>query len=298
MNAGHSGTSYDDYCHERDSLKHKDFEAMVPTSNIEYVSYNLLNRIFMDDQDQHGMVTAIVGGGNTYKRFLAIGSAYSAAVHDKDTLIILLNKEKQLIQKRMSCPARMSCKSHKEYCANCYRRFHLMNIYPEYITADEFMYMLNQHIKLSYGDGRYTKRIILDGLQTLDFSFPLLKKDVMFLPSIMHLCREKNISLYIICDKKAGSRDELVSMADNVVYTGKNEYGKPRIYISRCSGHYNPPSKLYCGEIKHISQMFECKEQFREADGTRTKELELSFNPLQIKEKDTADTSWQKEFPL
>lgn len=276
--------SYDDYLNSKEQTIKADLESMLPPSSIEYISYDLLNKIFMPKQKKRGLVTAVVGSGNTYKRFLTIGSAFSTAVQGEDTLLVLLNKEKGLIQKRMSCPARLKQCTHKERCEHCYKYFHLMNIYSEYISADEFVYILNQHIILKYGKNRQIRRIVIDGLQSIDYCFPFLKGNRMFLSAIMNLCREKNIMLYVMSDNKAGLCDELVAMADNVVYTDKNSDGKPRIFIERCSGHYNPPSKLYCGEVKHVSRVFECKEQYVKGSETNEKTYELSFNPLQIKE--------------
>ena len=280
-----SDISYEEYLREKNNTLKKDLGAMLPRKSMEYVSYDLLNHIFMHNQNNAGTVTAIVGGGNTFKRFLTIGSAFSSAVKGEDTLLILLNKEKPLIQKRMSCPARLLHCTHKEKCEKCYRFFHLMNIYPEKITAEEFVYILNQHLILGYGSGRYIKRIIIDGLQAVDYSFPFLKGNALFLSSVINLCRDKNISLYVISDKEAGLCGELVALADNVVKTEKNRDGRPRIFIDRCSGHNNPPSKMYCGEVRHIHTMFECKEQYHKDNGCGKKSYELSFNPLQFKEK-------------
>lgn len=278
--------SYGDYLNSKKQNYQTALESMMPLGSVDYISYDLLNKIFMPKQKTIGLVTAVVGRGNTYKRFLTIGSAFSSAVQGEDTLLVLLNKEKGLIQKRMSCPARLKQCAHKDKCENCYKYFHLMNIYSEYITADEFVYILNQHIILKYGQNRKIGRIIIDGLQAIDYSLPFLKNNRMFLSAVMNLCREKNIMLYVISDKKAELCGELVALADNVVYTDKNHDGNPRVFIERCSGHYNPPSKLYCGEIKHVNKVFECKEQYMSVQGCETKKktYEMSFNPLQIKE--------------
>lgn len=277
--------SYDDYIKEKESLQKTDMAALYLSNGIEYISCDLLNKIFMSSKEKQGLVTAVVGGGNTFKRFITMGSAFSSAVQGEDTLIVMLNKEQQLIQKRMSCPARLQHCCHKDKCAHCYRHFHLMNIYPEFITAAEFVYVLNQHIRLAYDTNRHVKRIIIDGMQALDYNFPYLKKDCVFLPALMNLCRKEGILLYLLCDKKATICGELIAAADNVVYTEKTYDGNPRVYIERCLGYYNPPSKMYCGEIKHIKRAFECKEQYVKNGEQMTKVYDFAFDPLQIKDK-------------
>lgn len=272
----HDIYSYEDFINNKSKFTDVMMNELHPSNNVKLISYDILKKIFLTGQkedckqkdycyhDEEGLVTAIIGGGNTFKRYLTIGSAFSAAVNNEDTLIVVLNKEKHLIHKRMACPARMRHNCYKPHCADCYRHFHLMNIYPEYITRDEFIYMLHQRIKLAFDKpaGSYIKRIIIDDLQILDYSFPFLKGDGDFLSAIMNICREHDISLYILCDKEAKSRDILKALADNVVCTEKTGDGKPRIYVERCSGYYNPPSKMYCGVVDKIEELFECNEQY------------------------------------
>ena len=272
----HDNYSYEDFVRNKQQFTDVMMNELHPSNNVKLISYDILKKIFLTGQkedckqkdccyhDEKGLVTAVIGGGNTFKRYLTIGSAFSAAVSNEDTLIVVLNKEKHLIQKRMACPARMRHNCYKSHCADCYRHFHLMNIYPEYITRDEFIYMLHQRIKLAFDKpaGRYIKRIIIDDLQILDYSFPFLIGDGDFLSAIMNICREHDISLYILCDKEAKSRDILKALADNVVCTEKTGDGKPRIYVERCSGYYNPPSKMYCGVVDKIEELFECNEKY------------------------------------
>lgn len=272
----HQNYSYEDFLENRSKFTEEMMNELHPSNNVKLISYDILKKIFLTGQkedrkqkdsschDEKGLVTAIIGAGNTFKRYLTIGSAFSAAVNNEDTLIVVLNKEKHLIQKRMACPARMRHNCYKPHCADCYRHFHLMNIYPEHITRDEFVYMLHQRIRLAFDKpaGRYIRRIIIDDLQTLDYSFPLLEGDTDFLSAVMSICRDHDISLYILCDKDAKSRDILKVLADNVVCTEKTEEGLPKIYVERCSKYYNPPSKMYCGVVDKIEELFECNEQY------------------------------------
>ena len=299
--------SYEDFITNRDQYTLGNMEAMHPFNNVKLISYDILKKIFLSPEkvkfnekptsycEEAGLVTASIGSGNTFKRYLTIGSAFSSAVNNEDTLIVVLNKEKHLIQKRMSCPARMRHNCYKPHCVECYKRFHLMSIYPEYITRDEFVYMLQKRIKLAFNskEGRYVKRIIIDDLQILDYSFPFLKGDGDFLSAIMNICREHNISLFILCDKEAKSRDCLKALADNVVCTEKTENGLPKIYVERCSGYYNPPSKMYCGVIDKIEELFECNEK---CFPNNEKGFHFTISPIHIEDKSVPniDEFWKK----
>lgn len=303
---GRKDLSYDDFDENRCSHTKMMMDALHPFNNIKLLSYDILKKIFLSPrnneqsntgnmyENEKGLVTAVIGGGNRFKRYLTIGSAFSSAAQNEDTLIVILNKEKHLIQKRMSCPARMPHNCYKMHCEDCYKHFHFMSIYSEYITRDEFLYMFEQRIKLAYDKmkNRFVKRIIIDDLQILDYSFPLLKGDSDFLNAIMIICRERGISLYILCDKDAKSRDVLKSIADNIVYMEKTSDGRPIVYVERCSGYYNPPSRLYCGEIKKIERLFECNERYDRGD---VNNLYFTINPVYIIDKSVAkiDDLWK-----
>lgn len=291
--AGETNAAYNDYVKNKELFTKKTMQSLHPFNKVQLVSYDILNKIFMprktggassDNNTGNGLVTAVIGNANTYKRYLTTGSAFSSAVRNEDTLIIILNKEKHLVQRRMACPARMRHNCYKKHCEECYRHFHFMNIYPEYITCDEFIYMLDQDIRLPYnkGEKRFVKRIIIDDLQILDYSFPLLKGDEDFLSAIMSVCREKGISLYILCDKGAKSRDCLKALSDNVVCTEKTDSGQPKVYVERCSGYYNPPSKMYCGIITKIEELFECNEKF---DEDNNQSFDFAISPVHIDDR-------------
>lgn len=290
----HDNSSYDDYIRNMDNFTENMMNELYPSNNVKPISYDILKQIFLC-HDKKGLVTAIIGSGNTFKRYLTIGSAFSAAVNNEDTLIVVLNKEEHLIQKRMICPARMRHNGYKSHCINCSRHFHLMNIYPEHITRDEFVYMLQQRIKLAFDKNaeRYIKRIIIDDLQILDFSFPLLKGDADFLSAVMDICREHGISLYILCDKYAKSRDTLKALAENIVCTEKTEDGLPKIYVERCSEYYNPPSMMYCGVVDKIDELFECNEQYRT---NAENDHRFTINPIHIEDRTIAnnDNFWKQ----
>ena len=301
---GQDDASYEDFVANSRKYMEENMSVFHTADDVKLISHDILKRIFLTDRcpcggkdffnDETGLVTAVIGAGNTFKRYLTIGSSFSSAIKHEDTLFMILNKEKHLIQKRMSCPARMRHHCYKPHCMECYKHFHFMVIYPEHITQDEFVYILRQRIRMAYDKpaGRYVRRIIIDDLQILDYCFPMLEGKGDFLSAIMNICREHDISLYILCDKDARSRDVLRALADNIVCTEKTEDGHPRIFVERCFGYYNPPSKLYCGVIGDIERLFECNEQ---SVGSCKSMLRFTINPLQIEDRTVPniDKFWQ-----
>ncbi len=206
-----------------------------------------------------GGVTAIIGEANTYKRFITFGSIFSSSLQYEHSLILLLNKDTSMTRRRLSCPAMMhsgTCRNEK--CAQCYSYIHFMNIFMGNITSDEFIYFLRRQVSIPFTDGQRISRVIIDDLQILDFCFPLLKNDPLFVPSLAALCHELDIDLYILCDREAEATYKLRAIADNVLCTERDTDGALLLYIERFAGYDNTPSKIYCGKIKRPKEIFEC----------------------------------------
>ena len=167
-----------------------------------------------------GFVTAVVGKANTYKRFLTFGGIFGSASTKDHTLIIMMNKEESVMRRRLICPARYSGKDIK-YCRNCYHYIHFMNICMGNITPEEFLYYLEKQIEVPYDDEQKKKirRIVIDDLQILDFCFPRLEGNGLFLAALAELCRVNDIILYILCDTTSKLYPTLHALADNVIFT-------------------------------------------------------------------------------
>lgn len=294
--------SYDDFLQRNENIGKEYLDRRYAHQGGRYGAADLLDKIFLSTSkeimavqgkassyDYSGLCTVVIGESNTFKRYLTMGSAFSSAVNGEDTLILSLNREKPLIHRRTTCPILSNGKGFNEKCHDCFEYFHFMNLYPENITPEEFVYLLSQDIRTGYGSNRYVKRIILDGLQVLDYNFPLLRESGFFLSTAMSICREKRISLYLLCDKHSNMCGELRALADNIVCTEKVAGRKLRVYIEKCSGYYNPPSQLYCGEIENIYQLFECNEQYEKKNDKYERTYRVMLNSRQIKNKTISD---------
>ena len=102
---------------------------------------------------------------------------------------------------------------------------HSFNINMGCISTDELLYYLNEQLNICFDKNADKKigRIIIDDLQKIDYSFPLLKDNDLFLSAIKNYCQKKSLDLVILCDKHAGLAKCLRSLSDNVICMERNE---------------------------------------------------------------------------
>ena len=146
---------------------------------------------------------------------------------------------------------------------------HSFNINMGCISTDELLHYLNEQLDICFKKGGNKKigRIIIDDLQKIDYSFPLLKGNDLFLSAIKNYCQKKSIDLIILCDKSAGLARCLRSLADNVICMQQDEAGKTlSIYVEKFSGVIQPSQILKGGikveksEGKSIYDIFKCQK--------------------------------------
>ncbi len=209
-------------------------------------------------------VTAFIGERNTYKRYLTLGSTFNASCHGEHTLKILLEKDSSIMRRRVECPVMRylhrdeieKCEIKK--CKNCYERIHFKEIRMGCISPAELIYYIQKQIELSRKDkSKEITRIIIDDLMKIDFCFPLLKEDNLFLTTLISVCKEEGVDLLILCDRNASLAHELRAQSDNVICT---EYKDDtfKLYIEKYAGYKNP-SHIFACQIKDIDKLFYCE---------------------------------------
>lgn len=287
---------YENFEKDREKMKEDYLKVLYPQDNTGDDFIDILGRIFLADEqyirEHHqslhnpndvkdliygyrGGVTAIIGDSNTYKRFITFGSAFSSSLCKEHTLFLLLNKEDTMIRRRLACPAWAGKKEQCEKCKQCYSYLHFMNIYMGNITPDELIYFFQKQLNVGFRDGKKIKRVIIDDLEIIDYCFPLLKQNKLFLSALASVCRERNIALYILCDKQGSLVKELRAVADNTICTGRDEKGKSLIYVEKFAGYSNTPSKIYCGKIQTVKDLFLCYDMM---DSIEHQASYFSFN--------------------
>lgn len=256
-----------------------------------------------ENDNTFGKIIAILGSPNSFKFYLAAGSCFCASKQGIHTLFLTFDRLIDNLRDHIMCPAwntlgekmNVPCfndlsdsKVSKNYtdeysctancfrhcklseCNRCYSNMHSFNINMGCISTDELLHYLNEQLDIYFNKDAHQKirRIIIDDLQKIDYSFPFLKGNDLFLSAIKNYCQQKCIDLIILCDKNAGLARCLRSLADNVICMERNEEAKSlSIYIEKFSG-ITPPSHILkegimvdkTQEGKSIYDIFECRK--------------------------------------
>lgn len=263
------GTIKDFECYNQDATKrerlirlYKDFQEEIQ----QECPQDILQEILLSKRKKNtrGQATAIIGPANTYKRFLTLGGTFSACCRKEQTLKVLLDKEDKMMFQKVICPATIFRKpsglieKQNLHCLNCYKNIHFQTIRMGCITADEFFFYLIKQIRLSRCNNRQgITRILIDDLQKIEFCFPMLRKDPLFLTALMSICKDYEVELFILCDINAQQTQALRAQADNVVCTKRTGESELDIYIERYAG-YSIPSKQWKCHITNVQELFYC----------------------------------------
>lgn len=227
---------------------------------------DILSDILVGKDDSMSQVTAIIGPANTYKRYLTLGGTFSANSKGAHTLHVLLDKENDIILQKMICPATIFnnpkniLKKRCTDCIHCYQCIHFKEIRMGCISSDEFFYYLIQQLRVSNESedkSRTIKRIVIDDLQKIEFCFPMIRKDSLFLTGLISICRDYNVDLFILCDKSSEMVQALRAQADNVICTERTSSYDLDIYIERYSGP-SSPSHIWGCHVSNIKELFYC----------------------------------------
>lgn len=278
---------------EDEFLKEMYHRQVENRKHTEKIGMDILKRIILGQKGEASEknnrlarkeITALVGNPNSFKRFIVNAGIFNASCQKKHTLVILFDKEEPDMRRQIICPGfrdkenvvpcfedeskyenrgcaicNLSCKLRK--CRSCYDYIHFFGVRTGCISADELFAVIKEQVELPFSDGQKISRVIVDDLQKIDYSFPFLRKESLFLTAFVALCREYNLETMLLCDKNASLTDPLCSLADNVVCLKRewDDYDSLTLYVERDSEHVIP-SGVYRYEIQEISNSFSCGE--------------------------------------
>lgn len=298
---------YERYVGSLTERRRENLIRIYTTLRKDLYTSKILNRILMkrfskDEKrlnEQGGKVTTIIGKANTYKRYLSLGSTFSASCRKEHTLNILLNQEFDDMRMRIVCPTwgfhNSSAKTKRpgssdadirnsdeenlqEKCLTCYDYIHFWDLRMGYITPDEFFYYLIKQINIFSGGGKKLKRIVIDDIQQIDYNFPLLKADKLFLTALISVCKDYDLDLLILCDKNSTLVNDLRSLADNIICTERKDKDS-YIYIERYAG-YTAPSHIFGGRVQKIEELFYCRGVDKNGGGSESRTFALDHSRM------------------
>lgn len=255
-------------------------EAEDRKIKIGYLNDTLLSGIDTEKgvMEPSSYITAVIGNPNSFKRHMAMVKTFALSLKEEHSLVLLFDKDSTSMKRMMRCSGyqadkglniatcRESCCecsvscSFIKNCMHCYEYIHFMSLRMGCITAEEILFVLEQQIDLSFKDGKHIKHIFIEDLQKIDYSFPFLKINRLFLSALVTFCRDKKVDLTILCDKNAALTRELCTLADNVVCMERDIADVDRsasILIERSSVPHEI-SKIVKYEIKDMLNLFKC----------------------------------------
>jgi hypothetical protein len=287
---------YTDFIEQKANLASARLNTVYNTLQDDLHTSSILKNILIG-HDNIGQTTVIIGESNSYKRFLALAKTFSLSTQEKHSLFALLDQDNDNMLKSIICPtweclhyssslhdhhcvADNILESHLMPCRKCYSHIHFWNLRMGNITPDEFFYYLIQQLETI----DQIKLIVIENIMKLEYSFPLLKRDKMFLTTLISICKDHNVDLVILCDKTSEYTRELRTLADNVIYSEREEQ-ETRIYLERYYG-YNAPSHIFACCIKKIEELFYCQTSKKE------RELKLNENRVETARTHSLDSFW------
>ncbi len=174
-----------------------------------------------EDANPTNIITTLVGKGyeDTTYNYFANAVVFNKACRKQETLYVVFAKDGDQVRTNVSCPClrkRGCC----DICIDCHKRLHLFTVRMGDISAAELLYRLDEVLNYYNTDNSKHKisQIVVDEIQTaVEFAFPSLFEDRLFLPALIRLFRRHRIPTLFMCQKNKKYASELCSFADNVI---------------------------------------------------------------------------------
>ena len=136
---------------------------------------------------ENGSITALFGSRGSFKSHLCTDFLTAGARKRKEGLFISLIDNFSNLDKNMLCP-RLQCKTGE--CPKtedpCHKFIHLFHQRPGCITPAEFLYYIKKRLDVKPGKGTgMLDRLVFWDLTQLDYRFPMLVEDSMFIPALL-----------------------------------------------------------------------------------------------------------------
>lgn len=301
LSAAHEG--FADYClhqeeksfiYKKDEQKQKAWDMIADNCRAGGVrEENLLKNILeWGDEEPRGEVTAVLGGRNAMKRLLSLDFLFTACYKKQHTLLVSWGEDEKILMQNVVCPAKKpEDKKLSDRCPECFNYLHLFALRMGCLDTDEFFYFLTEQIKLKY-KGERIKRIVFWDLVQVDYRFPFLKVDPLFLPGLFALAKQYECDVFIVCTNYASLAPSLFTIADNVICSWQ-DYNKTTqeeelfLHVDKSvQGKWN----AYTYSVKRKNELCHCS-----TDGLVLKSDLVAVNGRSIAGKNLSDYDLAEE---
>lgn len=270
-----------------DSIIGYDDKGEIPDESIIVRILGNINR---------GSTTVILGPRKASKTHLTLDFLRSGARMKEGGLLISVLDNQGTVQEMLKCERKGLGICEKEYtkpgCLDCDNHVYLFHQRPGFIAANEFFYYVDnsivgqqvkraENIKAIYEKKQdkitpkklkemtEIKRLVFWDLTQIAHRFPLLDKEVMFLPAFFDYLKNNKITSVFMGSSNSQMSMAASAIADNVIYCWRDYVGTKDVkigkninlkrnaevlfvYVDRQEGNSNPSQRtLYCFPYKH-----------------------------------------------
>ncbi len=228
---------------------------------------------------ERGSCTVLLGPRRSLKTqltfdFLRAGSIKNPP--EPGLLVSLIDNQSTIIKQRSTlcewcCAKIREGKRKPANCRNkqrqCYKHVYLLHMPPGCITTDEFFQWLEHRLKISERtNSDQVQRFVFWDLAQLEFRFPFLSHDPMFLPGLIDYLKysprssssdiagsPRNLTSLLMGPSNNALAMAASAMADNVLFSWSDSADKEdgiAVYVDRIEGHPGEQNLYFANEVK------------------------------------------------
>lgn len=228
------------HLHFKDLLQRRYADSLVPISKVGKKGQikaspplekdsSILGKLLGPENIKQGSCTVVLGPRRTWKTlitldFLRAGSKLKVR-KQAGLLVSLLDNQSTIIEQRNSlckgfCAQRKGgrCVGSLQY-SQCYSEVYLLHFRPGCIAPGEFFHFLDRRLTDYENTGNRIRRLVFWDLTQLEYRFPLLAADAMYLPGLMdYLKNSRHVTSVFIGTSDTHFARASSAMADNVLF--------------------------------------------------------------------------------
>lgn len=182
-----------------------------------------IEKILLDPEQ--GSFTAIFGARATFKTTLILKFLYNSNLNEfvkakGDSLLLSLVDNLGTLKDTCFCPMAHDF----DKCKGCHDNFYIFHQRSGCVASHEFFYNLDKRIsEHEKKTGNKIARLAFWDLTQLEYRFPLLAADPMFLPGLVEYAKKSGIALIVMGAGNSKLTPAASAIADNVIFCWRAE---------------------------------------------------------------------------